>query len=91
MKTSPSYRYGPTPGPGRPALTKWGELLGTAECPASHPTKERHIGVKWPKWFPLHDPAFRWGLLNPFGPPPPWWSPERREAYFAEHGIPWRS
>ena len=45
--------------------------------------------MKWPKWFPLHDPAFRWGLLNPFGPPPPWWPQERREAYFAEHGTPW--
>jgi hypothetical protein len=45
--------------------------------------------VQWPKWFPLHDPAFRWGLLNPFGPPPPWWSPQRRKAYFDEHGAPW--
>lgn len=45
--------------------------------------------MNWPKWLPLNDPAFRWGVLNPFGPPPPWWSDERREAYFAEHGLPW--
>lgn len=31
----------------------------------------------------------RWGLLNPFGPPAPWWALERREAYFREHGVPW--
>jgi hypothetical protein len=45
--------------------------------------------MKWPKWFPLNNPAFRWGLLNPVGPPPPWWSTERRIAYFEQHGIPW--
>lgn len=45
--------------------------------------------MKWPKWFPLDEPAFRWGLLNPFGPPAPWWSDERRQAYFEQHGVPW--
>lgn len=40
------------------------------------------------RWFP---PAFRWGFMHPFGPPPPWWSQSRRDAYFAEHGTPWET
>lgn len=39
------------------------------------------------RWFP---PAFRWGFMHPFGPPPPWWSQSRRNAYYAAHGIPWK-
>lgn len=45
--------------------------------------------MKWPKWFPFDDPAFRWGFLHPYGPPPPWWNPERRREYFERSGIPW--
>ncbi len=43
----------------------------------------------WPRWFPWHEPAFRWGFLHPFGPPAPWWSPQRREEWFDRNGIPW--
>lgn len=42
------------------------------------------------RWFPIHEPAFRWGLLHPFGPPAPWWSDERRLAWLQTHDVPWK-
>lgn len=41
------------------------------------------------RWFPFHEPAFRWGFLHPFGPPRPWWPEWRRDAWYYHNGIPW--
>lgn len=36
------------------------------------------------RWRPSWQ-SFWWGLTHPFGPPPPWWSHQRRAEYFATH------
>jgi hypothetical protein len=48
-------------------------------------------------WFGLgclgceREAAFWWRFFHPFGPPRPWWSSERRQRWFDEHGKPWQS
>lgn len=47
------------------------------------------LGVKYalPR---KHISPYLWGLMNPFGPPVPWWGKDRRTEWFKENGEPWK-